>query len=306
MPTESTKPKIRKAVIADAGYATRFFPITKTLPKSMLPILDKPITHYVIEECVAAGITEVIIVATEEGKPIYEDYFHNTVQHIHEQLARHGRSQRFEKISQVFNLPNIIVIAQNKDLPYGNGTPALCARPYIGDEPFLYLYSDDLVTGTSACKELVDMYNQSEDDVAAVVGAKKFDDIDVTKYGIFKIKEGTADELEQSVEKPSLEQAPNPPYLITFGRYLFTNEIYNYLEPKKENLGRDDELWMNDAINRLAQAKKVRVKNLTGNWTTTGDPTNYLQTAINMAIQHPDYNGVFKKYLTTLMGINKE
>ena len=93
------KQKVRKAVLTDAGYATRFLPITKTLPKSMIPILDKPITHYIVEECMVAGITEIIIVATEEGKSIYEDYFHNTVQHIYQQLQKQGKEERFRKVN---------------------------------------------------------------------------------------------------------------------------------------------------------------------------------------------------------------
>ena len=157
------KQPVRKAVVTDGGYATRFFPVTKTVPKCMLPIIDKPITQIVIEECMEAGITEIILVATEEGRAIYDDYFHNNSQHIHEQLVKQNKPARFEKIRNVYSLPNIIVIAQNKNLPYGTASPIISALPYIGDEPFLHVQADDVIVGKSTCKELVDTYLASDD-----------------------------------------------------------------------------------------------------------------------------------------------
>ncbi|PIR42938.1 hypothetical protein CO058_00260 [candidate division WWE3 bacterium CG_4_9_14_0_2_um_filter_35_11] len=289
------KQKVKKAVLTDAGYATRFLPITKTLPKSMIPILDKPITHYIVEECMIAGITEIIIVATEEGKSIYEDYFHNTVQHIYQQLQKQGKEERFRKVSQVFSLPNIIVITQDKNLPYGNGSPAIVALPYISGEPFIYAYTDDMVFGNSSVKELIDVYNNSGEDVRAVIAVKDIPDIDVTKYGITKIKEDTENELDYIIEKPTPEEAPSR--LVSFGRYLFTPDIFNYLSPSKDNLGKDDELWTVDAIHRMAKKQKVLVKPISGAWKTTGDPVNYLQTSIDFALDNPEYNGKFKEYL---------
>jgi len=289
------KPKVRKAVLTDAGYATRFLPITKTLPKSMLPILDKPITQYIIEECMTAGIKEIIIVATEEGRPIYEDYFHNTVQHIYNQLQKQGKQERFEKVSQVFTLPNIIVITQDRNLPYGNGAPALSARPYVGNDPFLYIYTDDLVLGESSCKELVDLYENTGDEVTGIIGVKEIPDVDVTKYGIVKLKEETTNELDFIIEKPTVEEAPSR--MVSFGRYLLTSKIFDYLQPSEDNLGKDKELWTVDAIHRMAKESKVLVHNIAGEWRTTGDPTNYLQTIIDFALQNPEYNGKFKDYL---------
>jgi len=289
------KQKVRKAVLTDAGYATRFLPITKTLPKSMIPILDKPITHYIVEECMVAGITEIIIVATEEGKSIYEDYFHNTVQHIYQQLQKQGKEERFRKVSQVFSLPNIIVITQDKNLPYGNGSPAISARPYIGNEPFIYIYTDDLVFGKSRVTEMIEVYENSGDDVYGVIPAQDLPNIDVTKYGMIKIKEGTENVLDYIIEKPSKEESPSS--LVSFSGYLLRPEIFNYLEPTTSNLGKDSELWMVDAIHRMAKEKTVLVKPISGQWKTTGDPVNYLQTSIDFALDNPEYNGKFKEYL---------
>lgn len=287
--------KIRKAVLTDAGYATRFLPITKTLPKSMLPIMDKPITQYIVEECMAAGITEIIMVATEEGKPIYEDYFHNTVQHIYEQLQRQGKDKRFDKVREVFSLPNIIVITQDKKLPYGNGTPALSARPYIGNEPFLYIYTDDIVFGKSSCAELVEEYENSNGEASGIIAAQDLPEIDVSKYGIIKLKDGTDNELDYIVEKPEPSEAPST--LISFGRYLLTPEIFKYLDPTDENLGLDKELWMVDAIHRMAKESKVLVKPISGEWRTTGDPSNYMKTVIDFALNNEEYREDFEQYL---------
>ncbi len=281
------KPQIRKAVLADAGYATRFLPITKTLPKSMLPIGDKPITHHIIEECVKAGITEIIIVATEEGKPIYEDYFHNTAQHIYKQLEKQGKEERFRKVAEVFNLPNIIVITQGKNLPYGNGTPLLSAKPYLNkDEVFLYVYTDDVVFGNSACKEVVDEYYNSPDDIAGVIAAKDVPDADVTKFGVIKLKEDSDNILDYIIEKPEPEKAPST--LLSFGRYLLTQKIFDYLYVADDNLGKDGELWAVDAIHRMAKKHKVLVKPISGDWKTTGDPINYTKTVLEFMSETSD------------------
>jgi UTP--glucose-1-phosphate uridylyltransferase len=293
--SDTSKPKVRKAVLTDAGYATRFLPITKTLPKSMLPIMDKPITHYIIEECIAAGITEIILVATEEGKPIYEDYFHNTVQHIYGQLRRQGKEKRFDKVREVFSLPNVVVITQDKKLPYGNGTPALSAKPYVGNEPFLYLYTDDVVFGKSSCKELVEAYENSAPEVKGIIAAQDLPGIDVTKYGIIKLKDGTSDVLDYIVEKPEPAKAPSS--LISFGRYLLTPDIFTYLEPKDSNLGLDAELWMVDAIHRMAKEHQVLVKPISGEWKTTGDPSNYMKTVIDFALSNEEYREDFLNYI---------
>ena len=130
-----------KAVITDAGFASRFLPITKTIPKAMLPLGAKPIMQHVVEECVAAGIKDIIIVATPDGKPIYEDFFSNPVEKIEKQLASQGKSDRFECVKQVLDMANVTVIEQDQSLPYGNGSPIVSAKPYLNeDEAFIACY----------------------------------------------------------------------------------------------------------------------------------------------------------------------
>src|SRR3989339_1831646 len=144
----STK-RIKKAIITDAGFASRYLPVTKTLPKAMLPFGNKPIMQFIVEECVEAGITEIIIVATPEGKPIYEDYFHNSVIRIKKQLTAQGKSERYEQVQKILDFPSkITVITQDESLPYGNGAPVASAQKYVeGEEAFLVLYSDDVMFG---------------------------------------------------------------------------------------------------------------------------------------------------------------
>ena len=137
-----------KAIITDAGFASRYLPITKTIPKAMLPLGNRPIMQLVVEECVDAGITEIIIVATPEGKHIYDDYFHNPVAKIENQLKSQSKEDRFAPVKKVLDFPKITVIEQDQSLPYGNGSPVASAREFINDdEAFIVAYSDDVVFG---------------------------------------------------------------------------------------------------------------------------------------------------------------
>ena len=144
-----------KAIITDAGFASRFLPITKTIPKAMLPLGNRPIMQLVVDECIEAGITEIIIVATPEGKPIYEDYFNNAVNHIRKQLIAQGKIDRYSPIQEILDYPKITVIEQDQSYPYGNGSPIASARKFIrDDEAFIVAYSDDVVFGASDVKTL--------------------------------------------------------------------------------------------------------------------------------------------------------
>lgn len=272
-----TKPT--KAIITDAGFASRYLPITKTIPKAMLPLGNKPIMQLVVEECVEAGITEIIIVATPEGKPIYEDYFSNPVPHIHKQLISQGKEGRYGPVRDVLDLPKIIVIEQDQSLPYGNGSPIASARDYIADdEAFLVLYSDDVVFGDGDAKALVDAYEQNPS-VKAIVAAQEVDPAVVDKYGIFQLKDGS--KLDYIVEKPAVGKAPSN--LASYGRYLLTGEVFMHLDPK--NIGLDDELWTVDAITKVAKTGDVLVLPTRGHWMTTGDPKNYFLAHLQYVLE---------------------
>src|SRR3989304_9145874 len=156
--------RVRKPITPDAGFPSRYPPITKTLPKAMLPLGNRPIMQFMVEECLEAGITEIIIVSTPEGKPIYEDYFHNSVIRIKKQLAAQEKIERYQAVQSILDYPSkITVITQDESLPYGNGAPVASAMRYVeGEEAFLVLYSDDMVFGKPGdAKTLVETYDQN-------------------------------------------------------------------------------------------------------------------------------------------------
>lgn len=289
MSTQLKKPT--KAIITDAGFASRYLPITKTIPKAMLPLGNRPIMQLVIEECVAAGITEIIVVATPEGKPIYEDYFNNSVNHIRKQLSAQGKDDRYEAVRQVLDFPKIVVIEQDQTLPYGNGSPIVSARNYIrDDEAFLAFYSDDVVFGASDAVALVEAF-EKQPTAKAIIMAQEVDRSVVNKYGIIQLKEG--EKLDHIVEKPSAETAPST--LASYGRYLLTPEVFDYLKP--DHTGLDNELWTVDAITKMAEEGDVFVEKTKGHWVTTGDPKNYFFAHVEYVLSYEDYAEDAKAFL---------
>lgn len=274
-----------KAIITDAGFASRYLPITKTIPKAMLPIGNRPIMQLVVEECARAGIEEIIIVATKEGKPIYEDYFNNSVNHIKKQLAAQGKSDRYTPIQAVLDLPKITVIVQDPAYPYGNGSPIASARDYIrDDEAFIVAYSDDVVFGSSDVKTLIESY-KAHPDAKSIIIAQEMPRHVLNKYGIISLADEAKMTLKNIVEKPDIDKAPSN--LTSYGRYLLTPEVFEHLNPK--NTGLDNELWTVDAITKLAATGPVYVEKTRGRWLTTGDPKNYFLAHLDYVLTNEDY-----------------
>jgi UTP--glucose-1-phosphate uridylyltransferase len=283
----------RKAIITDAGFASRYLPITKTIPKGMLPIGNKPVMQFVVEECAKSGIEEIIIVATEDGKSVYEDYFNNQVPHIEKLLVSQGKAERFEPVKELLNLPKITVITQDKDLPYGNGSPFASAKRFIDDdEAFLAIYSDDLVLGAPAVQDLMDAF-EVHPDAAAIIAGQTVPHKEVKKYGIIDYDAETG-VLRSLVEKPAPEEAASD--LASYGRYLLTPEIFKYLDPN--NTGKDGELWTADAIAALIPTGRVYVKETTGKWVTTGDPKNYFLSHLEYVLNNADYADDVRKFVS--------
>ena len=286
--------KVRKAVITDAGFASRYLPITKTIPKGMLPLGNKPIMQYVVEECVEAGIEEIIIVATPEGKPIYEDYFNNSVNKIKKQLTVMGKVDRYDPVQQVLDFPKIVVITQDETLPYGNGSPVVSAQKFLeGEEAFLVLYSDDVIFGKPGdAKIMVDLYDNNPE-VDGIIMSQEVDANVVDKYGIISFKEGSNTDLDNIIEKPELGTEPSR--LASYGRYLLTSNVFRYLIGS--NTGKDGELWTVDAITKVAELGKVIVGKSKATWLTTGDPENYFRAHMRFVIEYEKYGDKLESWL---------
>lgn len=271
--------KITKAVVAVAGSGTRFLPVTKTIPKEMLPIVDKPIIHLVVEELVEAGIEDIIMVTRWDKKPL-EDYFDNHPALSHN-VGGEGARKRLENLSDIAEKANFVYLRQKG--PYGNGTPVLTAATLVRGEAFIYVWADDLVKSRiSFTKQMVDDYGTHG---RMSIGVQEVPRDVVNRYGIVKLRPGTM-EIEDIIEKPTVAEAPSQ--LADFGRMILNQEIIEIL--RQMPLGKGNELWVTDAIRHYVKhggmflAKEVTE----GEWITTGDPVNYLNAVLKYALDRED------------------
>ncbi len=286
-----TKVKVNTAVIAVAGSGTRFLPATKVQPKEMLPIVDKPIIQYVVEEMVGSGIKNIILV-TKWDKKTLEDHFDRSFELEHS-LAASGKHQILKSIQSISQMANFIYVRQKG--PYGNGTPVLSAAHILRDEPFVFAWGDDLVLSkTPFTKKLIENYEKNG---APVIGVQKVPKNVVDRYGIVKLKKGMR-QMESVVEKPAIGKAPSQ--LAQFGRMILTPEIVHILKDTK--LGKGNELWITDAISSyISTGGKFMVEEVEdGQWLTTGDPLNYLKAVLQYALAREDIGKEFRDHLRSL------
>lgn len=293
--SEKKKP-IKRAIITAAGFGSRFLPITKTFPKEMLPIIDKPIIQYLVEECAEAEIEEVIIVASPAEVTKFEDYFYGSATNIRTLMIRQNKLDRWEKVEKVFKLPKITILPQDERLPYGNGRPILSAKDIVeNDEAFIVMWGDDLVLSQeSAVKQLVDFYQSDPCD--GILAVQMVPDNEVDRYGMVKLKDGSQDLVETVIEKPNREAAPSN--MASYGRYVCTPKIFEYLKPAATGL--DDELWLQDANDKVAKSGRVKVKVVEGEWMTTGDPIRYMKSHIKFMLGHEKYGDKLKEFIESL------
>lgn len=287
--------KVKKAIITDAGFASRYLPITKTIPKAMIPIGAKPVMQLCVEECATAGIEEIVIVATPntKSKEIYEDYFHNKAENVKALLEKQGKMDRFKPVEDVLAFPKITVIEQDPTLPYGNGSPIVSAKEFVKDEEaFVVLYSDDLILGKGDVATLISEYEKNPG-VKGVITAQEMPEEVWNKYGMIALKENGT--LSHIVEKPKTPDL-SPSNLTSYGRYLLTPEVFEYLIPT--NTGLDGELWTVDAITKLAENGDVLVARSEGKWITTGDPKNYFMAHLEYVLSETDYADDVRKFIT--------
>ena len=280
--------KVNTAVITAAGFGTRFLPIVKEIPKEMLPIIDKPIIQYVVEECLDAGIEKIVIVV-RQGNNVINNYFSKSVPEVRDLLASVGKEQRFKEVERLMDYKGIEIITQRTDLPYGNGSPVLTAMPYLEkDRPFAVLFADDLVLTTkkSGIAQLLDYFETV--DVDGVIGVQSVDRDKVNKYGIIKAKEVVDDhhgQVDYIVEKPNPDDAPST--LVSYGRYVLPYRIMDILS--EVHTGLDNELWLPDANRQVAETGKLMYKVIDGEWYTTGDPVAYFDTLVRYYLANEEY-----------------
>ncbi|PIP28343.1 MAG: UTP--glucose-1-phosphate uridylyltransferase [Candidatus Moranbacteria bacterium CG23_combo_of_CG06-09_8_20_14_all_35_22] len=283
--------KIKKAIIAVAGSGTRLLPATKSMPKEMLPIVDKPIIQLIVEELVEAGIEDIIFVTRWDKKPL-EDHFDHTWA-LENDLEKNGKTELAQEIKKIAEMANFIYVRQKG--PYGNGTPVLSAASLVDDEPFVFVWGDDLVKSKiSFTKQMVDDYNQNGN---LMIGVQEVSKETVNRYGIVKLKEGTM-QIEDIIEKPAIEEAPSN--LADFGRMILDQNIINVL--KDTALGKGNELWIVDAIRTYVKngGKFIAKKVEGGEWMTTGDPLNYMKAILAYAYEREDLKNDLGEYIKTL------
>ena len=294
-------PKIKKAVIPAAGFGTRFLPQTKAMPKEMLPIVDKPIVQYIVEELVDAGIEDIIIV-TGSHKRTIEDHFDRPSMELVENLRMGGEKKMkfLEEAERIASMANFIYVRQKG--PYGNGTPLLNVKSIVGDEPFIYTWSDDFIKAEpkSRFQQLIDIYEKYNCSVLASVRAKSDEDYD--RYGFAggdEIEDGIID-TKIIIEKPGKVNAPSD--MANVSGYLLTPDIFGYLEEAMENLREGDELYYNDALKlMLGDGKRVLAAEIKGGkYYDTGNKIEYMKTIVEFALQNQSIGTEFKDFLRTI------
>jgi UTP--glucose-1-phosphate uridylyltransferase len=292
-----TQPKVRKAVIAAAGFGTRFLPQTKAMPKEMLPLIDKPIVQHIVEELVAAGITDIVIV-TGYHKRTIEDHFDHISADLRDNLEKGGKKELLEATQRIPNLANFAYIRQKG--PYGTGTPILNAAHLLGDEPFVYTFADDFVEAKpTRFKQLID--SQAEHGGSVLACVRRDNDADYKRYGYVAGKEispGLVD-MTTIVEKPgSRAQAPSD--LASVSGYVFEPALLGYLQKNLKTYDPNKgEFMVQEALQQMIDdghhVYGCEIKN--GKYHDTGNPLEYLKTVFEFALQRKDISDELTGFL---------
>ena len=281
--------KVKKAVIPAAGLGTRFLPATKAQPKEMLPIVDKPTLQYIIEEAVASGIEEILIITGRNKKSI-EDHFDKSVE-LELELEQKGKKELLDIVQGISNMINIHYIRQKE--PKGLGDAIYCARHFIGDEPFAIMLGDDIVDNDVPClKQLMDAYEEYR---TTILGVQKVDIKDTNKYGIISAKhiEDRVYKVKDLVEKP--EQGKAPSNIAILGRYIITPEIFDILEDLPA--GKGGEIQLTDALKLLSKKEAMYAYNFEGRRYDVGDKLGFLEATVDFALKRPELKDEFIDYL---------
>ena len=285
--------KVRKVVIPAAGFGTRFLPATKAQPKEILPIVDKPIIQYVVEQAVEAGIKQVVIVTGWHKRSI-EDHFDRHFE-LEARLEQANKRELLEEVKKISDLANFIYVRQKE--PLGNGHAVLVAKDVIGDEPFLVMWGDEFFSAKPpAVTQLIEAYEKFD---APVIAGVRIPKQDLPKYGIADITPAGDNffKINKIVEKPTIDNAPSD--LATHGNYIFTPEIFEILENLKPS--KSGEIWIADAIDELIKARDVYAVELkSAKYYDCGSKIGYLRAVVDHGLMHPDVGEELRAYLKSL------
>lgn len=282
--------KIRKAVIPAAGLGTRFLPATKAQPKEMLPIVDKPTIQYIIEEAVASGIEEILII-TGKNKKCIEDHFDKSIE-LEMELNKAEKYELLELVKDISNLASIYYIRQKE--PLGLGHAIGCAEAFVGDEPFAILLGDDIVYNPEkpCLKQLIECFDEYQ---TSILGVQTIDENKVNKYGIvdgIQIDDKVC-KVKGLVEKPSINESPSN--IAILGRYIVTPTIFNILKSTKP--GKGNEIQLTDALLSLVDEEAIYAYNFDGKRYDVGDKLGFLQATVEFALRKPELKNGFIEYL---------
>jgi len=291
--------KITKAVIPAAGFGTRFLPQTKAMPKEMLPIVDKPVIQYVVEEIVQSGIEDIIIV-TGSNKRAIEDHFDAPSEDLIKNLLQGNKEHLLEEVKKISVMANFIYVRQKG--PYGNGTPVLAAEPVIENEPFAVLWGDEFIYAKPPrLSQMIPVYEKYGGIVISGVKIEKKEDL--KRYGIADLEEMPGEKnvfkIKAIIEKPEPDEAPSD--IATHGAYILPPEIFSALKRLKP--GKDGEIWLTGAINLLhnegVPVYAVVVEN--GKYYDTGNKLEYMKTSVELALEHPEIGPELRAFLKELL-----
>ncbi len=288
------KRKVKKAILPVAGFGTRFLPATKAQPKEMLPVVDKPVIQYLVEEAVAAGIEEIIFV-TGRGKRAIEDHFDVSYE-LEDTLVEKNKHDLLEKVQNISNLAKFSYVRQSS--PLGDGHALLQAAHLVDDdEPVLVMFGDCIYDSeVPAAAQLIESYQKYQ---GPIIGMAEVDREEVSKFGVLAgtVLDDSHWLITQMVEKPTVEDAPSN--VVAPGKYIITRDVFDVLAGM--NQGKSGEIRLADAFDlMLADEKPLYGKMLAGKWLDTGDKFNFLQATIEMGLKHPEVGEKLKKYLQNL------
>lgn len=286
--------KITKAIIPAAGFGTRFLPATKAQPKEMLPVLDKPVIQYIVEEAVASGIKDIIFVLSH-GKEALENHFDVNFE-IENKLVEAQKKDILKTVRKISKLANFIYVRQDIYNFYGNGAAVLCAKSIINNEPFAVLWGDNIVDAKKPrLKQIIDVYKKYKN---PVISAFEVDDEGTNKYGIVEGQEVKDNiiKIKKIIEKPGPQKTSSR--LAVVGGYILTPDIM----PILENLprGKGGEIWLTDAIARLQKKRHIYACKVNGKFYDTGNPQDWLKTNVEFALKHSPFKKEFREYLKSL------